>query len=102
MMSIPYAMQQQSARKKLRSLAVRSEAMIVIGGTNSSNSRKLFDICKISVKTFFYTDSRDLSSIDLSPFARLEYNCWGASTPKYYYTGGSKGHVRRLKFLRKC
>ena len=68
-------------QKEAEELAVRSEAMIVIGGTNSSNSRKLFDICKNQCEnTYFIQTAEDLSSIDLSSFASLGITA-GASTP---------------------
>ena len=70
-----------SVIKEAEELAVRSEAMIVIGGTNSSNSRKLFDICKNQCEnTYFIQTAEDLSSIDLSSFASLGITA-GASTP---------------------
>lgn len=71
-----------SARQKeAEELAARSEAMIVIGGKNSSNSRKLYEICKNQcANTFFIQTVDDLSSISLSSFTSLAITA-GASTP---------------------
>lgn len=68
-------------QKEAESLAARSDAMIVIGGTHSSNSRKLFDICKNQcVNTFFIQTVDDLKEISLDSFTSLGITA-GASTP---------------------
>ena len=62
-------------------LATRSDAMIVIGGRHSSNSRKLYEICKNQCEnTFFIQTADELSSISLDSFASLGITA-GASTP---------------------
>lgn len=54
------------------SLAKDSDAMIVIGGTHSSNSRKLYEICKNQCEnTFFIQTAEDLPDIPVSSFASL-------------------------------
>ena len=68
-------------QKEAEELAAVSDAMIVIGGKNSSNSRKLFEISKNQCEnTYFIQTAEDLSSIDLSSFASLGITA-GASTP---------------------
>lgn len=68
-------------QKEAEELAAVSDAMIVIGGKNSSNSRKLFEISKNQCEnTYFIQTAKDLSSIDLSSFASLGITA-GASTP---------------------
>lgn len=68
-------------QKEAEELAARSEAMIVIGGKDSSNSRKLYEICKNQcANTFFIQTVDDLSSISLSSFTSLAITA-GASTP---------------------
>ncbi len=68
-------------QKEAEKLAARSEAMIVIGGKDSSNSRKLYEICKNQcANTFFIQTVDDLSSISLSSFTSLAITA-GASTP---------------------
>ncbi len=62
-------------------LAARSDAMLVIGGMQSSNSHKLYEICKNQCEnTFFIQTVDDLSSISLSSFTSLGITA-GASTP---------------------
>ena len=63
-------------------LAARSDAMIVIGGKNSSNSRKLFDISKNQCEnTYFIQTLEDLDITCIESSASLGITA-GASTPK--------------------
>lgn len=68
-------------QKEAKELAMRMESMIVIGGKHSSNSRKLFEICKNQCEnTFFIQTADDLKVINLEAFASLGITA-GASTP---------------------
>ena len=68
-------------QKEAEELAARSDAMIIIGGKHSSNSRKLYEICKNQcANTFFIQTVDELSSISLSSFTSLGITA-GASTP---------------------
>lgn len=68
-------------QKEAESLAKRSDAMIVIGGTHSSNSRKLYEICKNQcANTFFIQTVNDLEEISFNSFTSLGITA-GASTP---------------------
>ncbi len=68
---------QESARE----LSLRSDAMIVIGGANSSNTGKLFEICSQNCSnTYLIQTKEDLKSADLSRFDRVGITA-GASTP---------------------
>ncbi|MCH5264985.1 MAG: 4-hydroxy-3-methylbut-2-enyl diphosphate reductase [Lachnospiraceae bacterium] len=68
-------------QKEAEELAGRSEAMLVIGGRHSSNSRKLYEICKNQCEnTFFIQTAYDLRDIPLDSFASLGITA-GASTP---------------------
>ncbi|MBO5488740.1 MAG: 4-hydroxy-3-methylbut-2-enyl diphosphate reductase [Eubacterium sp.] len=68
-------------QKEAEELASRSDAMIVIGGAHSSNSRKLYEICKNQCEnTFFIQTVNDLERISLTSFASLGITA-GASTP---------------------
>ena len=64
-------------------LSARCEAMIVIGGRNSSNTRRLFEVCQTRCERVFLIESAD--ELVLSDFS----NCTtvgvtaGASTPEY-------------------
>lgn len=63
-------------------LAARSDAMIVIGGKNSSNSRKLFEISKNQCEnTYFIQTLEDLDITCIESSASLGITA-GASTPK--------------------
>lgn len=68
-------------QKEAENLAKRSDAMIVIGGKHSSNSRKLYEICKNQCEnTFFIQTVDDLKDISLKSFTSLGITA-GASTP---------------------
>lgn len=68
-------------QKEAESLAERSDAMIVIGGAHSSNSRKLYEICKNQCEnTFFIQTVDDLREISFDSFTSLGITA-GASTP---------------------
>lgn len=68
-------------QKEAEKLAARSDAMIVIGGRHSSNSRKLYEICKNQCEnTFFIQTVDDLRTISLDSFTSLGITA-GASTP---------------------
>lgn len=68
-------------QEEAEKLAARSDAMIVIGGKHSSNSRKLYEICKNQCEnTFFIQTVDDLSSVSLTSFTSLGITA-GASTP---------------------
>lgn len=62
-------------------LAKQSDAMIVIGGQHSSNSQKLYEICKNEcANTFFIQTVNDLEGVPLESFECLGITA-GASTP---------------------
>ena len=68
-------------QKEAEKLAAKSDAMIVIGGKHSSNSRKLYEICKNQCEnTFFIQTVDDLRLISLDSFTSLGITA-GASTP---------------------
>ena len=71
----------QERQTETRKLAAESDAMIIVGGGNSSNTRKLFEIssgfCKHS---FLVQDASDLSRSDFEGYDRIGITA-GASTP---------------------
>ena len=72
----------EERQKEAAEIASRVDAMVVIGGKNSSNSRKLFEICSEKcLNTYFIQTKEDL---DLSELLRFDYVgiTAGASTPK--------------------
>lgn len=69
-------------QKEASELAAHSDAMIVIGGTNSSNSRKLFEISKNQCEnTYFIQTLKDLDMECIRSSESLGITA-GASTPK--------------------
>ncbi|MCR5403204.1 MAG: 4-hydroxy-3-methylbut-2-enyl diphosphate reductase [Butyrivibrio sp.] len=63
-------------------ISSKADVMIVIGGAHSSNSRKLYDICKRRCgKTYFIQTLEDLH-LDMPDSAKLVGITAGASTPK--------------------
>ena len=62
-------------------LAKKSDAMVVIGGTNSSNTQKLYDICKNNCEaTFYVSEPNGLDYKLLNRYKSVGIVC-GASTP---------------------
>ena len=64
-----------------REIAARVDVMIVIGGNQSSNTRKLYEICmQECANTYFIQTLNDLH-LDLPKSVRLVGITAGASTP---------------------
>lgn len=71
----------EERQKEAESLAATVDAMIVIGGRNSSNTQKLFDICKnVCEHTFYIQNADDMDYAELSGMSRVGITA-GASTP---------------------
>ena len=71
----------QVRQTEAKELAKKSDAMIVIGGSHSSNTRKLFEICKKECENTYYIQT--LSDLDLEQFKSFQSVgiTAGASTP---------------------
>ena len=76
-----------------RAIACQVDAMIVIGGRHSSNTRKLVEICKEHCRSTAFIETLD--DLDLRPFQSLSRVgiTAGASTPKSIIEEVTK-HVR--------
>ncbi|MCR5000043.1 MAG: 4-hydroxy-3-methylbut-2-enyl diphosphate reductase [Lachnospiraceae bacterium] len=73
----------EERQKEAATIAGMVDAMIVIGGRNSSNSQKLFDICSAQcANTYFIQTKEDLSMSALQSFDCIGITA-GASTPNY-------------------
>jgi (E)-4-hydroxy-3-methyl-but-2-enyl pyrophosphate reductase len=64
-------------------LAKQSDAMIVIGGKHSSNTRKLYEICKNECENTYYIQKLDDLDLNLFKSYRNVGITAGASTPNY-------------------
>lgn len=69
-----------SRQNEAYKLSKKADVMLVIGGKESSNTAKLFDICKKNCKSFFIETSEDLQ-FDNIKNAQLIGITAGASTP---------------------
>ena len=68
-------------KTEAEALAKASDAMIVIGGAESSNSRKLYELCKKQCENTFFIQTADaLEDISFKGYASLGITA-GASTP---------------------
>ena len=68
-------------QKETRELAAKSDAMIVIGGTHSSNTRKLYEISQNEcVNTYYIQKLSDLDLTEFKSFRSVGITA-GASTP---------------------
>ena len=68
-------------QNEAREIAAKCDAMVVIGGLNSSNTNKLYDICKEHCKNVFRTDhAADLDYKTIKRFKKVGL-VTGASTP---------------------
>ena len=71
----------EERQRSARSLASEADVMIVIGGKHSSNTRKLYDICKEECAETYYIQTLDDLHLELPKAARLVGITAGASTP---------------------
>lgn len=72
----------EERQTEARELAKKSDAMIVIGGKNSSNTQKLFEICKNEcANTYYIQTSDDMDYTKLKSVNNVGITA-GASTPK--------------------
>ena len=68
-------------QKESKELARNSDAMVVIGGEHSSNTQKLYEICKNECKnTYYIQTAEDLNLAELKSFEKVGITA-GASTP---------------------
>ncbi|MCD8348403.1 MAG: 4-hydroxy-3-methylbut-2-enyl diphosphate reductase [Lachnospiraceae bacterium] len=83
----------EERQSEARTIASRADCMIVIGGTHSSNTRKLFEICKTECANTLYIQTMKDLDIRLLPSMGCVGITAGASTPNKLIEEVSK-HVR--------
>ncbi len=83
----------EERQSEAREIAARADCMIVIGGTHSSNTRKLFEICKTECANTYYIQTLKDLDIRLLPSRGCVGITAGASTPNNLIEEVSK-HVR--------
>ncbi len=64
-----------------RKIAAKVDVMIVIGGNHSSNTRKLYEICRQECENTYFIQTLDDLHLDLPKSVRLVGITAGASTP---------------------
>ena len=71
----------EERQTQAREIAAAVDAMIVIGGKHSSNTRKLYEICKGECEHTYYIQTLDDLHLELPKSVRLVGITAGASTP---------------------
>ena len=71
----------EERQTEAREIATKADVMIVIGGTHSSNTRKLYEICKMECDNTHFVQTLDDLHLDLPKSVRLVGITAGASTP---------------------
>ncbi len=73
----------EKRQKSARQLSKESDVMIVIGGKNSANTRKLYEICKSYCEKTYYIETEDEIDNEWFKGAKNAGITAGASTPSY-------------------
>ncbi len=71
----------EERQRAARALSAEADVMIVIGGRNSSNSRKLYEICSSECPHTYFIQTLDDLRLELPKAVRLVGITAGASTP---------------------
>ncbi len=72
----------EKRQSEAEELSRKCDTMLIIGGRNSSNTKKLYDICSSHCRCYLIEDSRELKDIDFSTARSVGISA-GASTPAY-------------------
>ena len=82
------------------SIAAIADTMIVIGGKHSSNTQKLYEICRKECSNTFFVQTFDDLNLRLVPFRGIVGISAGASTPNILIEEVSK--LCRKTILNRC
>lgn len=69
-------------QSEARELSSKNDAMIIVGGCNSSNTKKLYDICSQNTECYLVENADGLKGHDFSHLKSVGISA-GASTPAY-------------------
>lgn len=69
-------------QKRTEEVAREVDAMIVIGGRHSSNTKKLVDLSRVHCRTFHIEEPEEVDGLDLSGVSRVGLST-GTSTPEF-------------------
>lgn len=72
----------EERQTEARKIAASVDVMIVIGGRHSSNTRKLYEICRQECEHTYFIQTLDDLNLDIPKSVRLVGITAGASTPK--------------------
>jgi len=71
----------EERQREAKELAAKADVMIVIGGTHSSNTRKLYELCKSECENTYYIQTLENLQLELPNSVELVGITAGASTP---------------------
>lgn len=69
-------------QSEARELSSKNDAMIIVGGCNSSNTKKLYDVCSQNAECYLVENADGLKGLDFSRLKSVGISA-GASTPAY-------------------
>ncbi len=69
-------------QSEARALSLKNDVMVIVGGRSSSNTKKLYDICRENTRCYLVENADGLKDCDFS-HARSAAISAGASTPAY-------------------
>jgi (E)-4-hydroxy-3-methyl-but-2-enyl pyrophosphate reductase len=94
----------EKRQTEIQALAAETDAVFIVGGKNSANTRRLAELAKLEGKPAFHIETDDeLGAIDIEPYCRIGVSA-GASTPNWIidrvidHLTGRRG--RKEEFLR--
>jgi 4-hydroxy-3-methylbut-2-enyl diphosphate reductase len=73
----------ETRQTEIKALAAATDAVFIVGGLNSANTRRLAELARLQGKPAFHIEvSAELAGIDIEPYRRIGVSA-GASTPNW-------------------
>ena len=73
----------ETRQTEIKALAAGTDAVFIVGGRNSANTRRLAELARLQGKPAFHIETSDeLQGIDIEPYRRIGVSA-GASTPNW-------------------